>query len=174
MVTPGRCPQDRSRRAVILRDAGRGDEPALQQFDLGEQRTVWLNEVSEILSGLIAWRDDEQRADLDRRVIVADVNGEIIAVAANERTEHPQQGPLVDVRYLMVIAVRHDQRRGGIAKALAESIIAEMQHDGVRLVHWLVYPTNLASIAFSRTVFPEADETYPPEDKPYASFVLSL
>lgn len=74
----------------------------------------------------------------------------------------------------MVIAVRHDQRRGGIAKALAESIIAEMQHDVVRLVHWLVYPTNLASIAFSRTVFPEADETYPPEDKPYASFVLSL
>lgn len=67
MVTPGRCPQDRSRRAVILRDAGRGDEPALQQFDLVEQRTVWLNEVSEILSGLIAWRDDEQRADLDRR-----------------------------------------------------------------------------------------------------------
>ncbi len=51
VVTPGRCPQDRSRRAVILRDAGRGDEPALQQFDLGEQRTVWLNEVSEILSG---------------------------------------------------------------------------------------------------------------------------
>ena len=46
--------------------------------------------------------------------------------------------------------------------------------DGVRLVHWLVYPTNLASIAFSRTVFPEAHETYPPEDKPYASFVLSL
>ena len=57
---------------------------------------------------------------------------------------------------------------------LAESIIAEMQHDGVRLVHWLVYPTNLASIAFSRTVFPEAHKTYPPEDKPYASFVLSL
>ena len=42
--------------------------------------------------------------------------------------------------------------------------------DGVRLVHWLVYPTNLASIAFSRTVFPEADETYPPEDKAVGQF----
>ena len=62
-----------------------------------------------------------------------------------------------------------------IAKWLAESVIAEMQRDGVALrVHWLVYPTNLASIVVSRTVFPEVDETYPSEDKPCASFMRAL
>ena len=96
-------------------------------------------------------------------MIVADVNGEIVAGAVNERTEHPQQGSLADVRYLMVFAVRHDQRRGRHAKVLAESVIAEMQREGGPPTCPLTcLPTNLASIAFSRTVFPEADETYLP------------
>lgn len=96
-------------------------------------------------------------------MIVADVNGEIVAVAANERTEHPQQGSLADVRYLMVFAVRHDQRRGGTPRCWPNPSSLRCNAKGVPLrVHWLVYPTNLASIAFSRTVFPEADETYLP------------
>ena len=49
-----------------------------------------------------------------------------------------------------------------------------MQADGVRTVSWLVHPHNHASMSFSRTVFPEANETYPPEDKPYVSFLLRL
>ena len=58
---------------------------------------------------------------------------------------------------------------------LAESVIAEMQREGGPPTCPLTcLPTNLASIAFSRTVFPEADETYPPEDKQCASFMLSL
>jgi hypothetical protein len=35
-------------------------------------------------------------------------------------------------------------------------------------------PGNAASIAFSRAVIPEADETNPPDDAPYVSFALSL
>lgn len=159
---------------MILRDAARSDELALQDFDLGPQPTIWLSEISEILSGLIAWRDDETRADLDRRVVVADIRGEVVAVAAHELGEDDQHGPLPAERYLMVVAVRHDHRRDGIASTLAESVIADMQRNDVRYVHWLVYPTNLASIAFSRSVFPEANESYPPEDRPYARFVLLL
>ncbi len=33
---------------------------------------------------------------------------------------------------------------------------------------------NAASIALSRSVFPEADETNPPDDAPYVSFALTL
>lgn len=31
---------------------------------------------------------------------------------------------------------------------------------------WLVHPANHSSILFSRGTYPEADETYPPEDNP--------
>ena len=129
--------------------------------------------MTEIVSGLIAWRDDPTQAAFDRRVVVAEDHDEIIAVAAHERSEN-LRGPLTEIRYLMVIAVRHDRRRDGIARVVAESVVADMQHHGVHLVHWLVYPTNLASITFSRSVFPDAYETYPPDDAPYASFTLSL
>ena len=53
-------------------------------------------------------------------------------------------------------------------------VLTEMQRDGVRTVGWLVHPANLASIAFSQVVFAEADETYLPEDRPYARFLLDL
>jgi hypothetical protein len=56
---------------VILRDASSDDEEALQRLDVGGPSSPWLDEVSEIVSGLLAWRDDDQRRDLDRRVIVA-------------------------------------------------------------------------------------------------------
>ena len=49
-----------------------------------------------------------------------------------------------------------------------------MQRDAVRTVSWLVHPANLGSAAFSRTSFPEADETYPAEDRPYVRFTLLL
>ena len=48
------------------------------------------------------------------------------------------------------------------------------QRDGVLTANWLVHPANLDSAAFSRTTFRDADETYPPEDSPYAKFTLRL
>ena len=77
-------------------------------------------------------------------------------------------------RYLMVTAVRNDQRRTGLARHLIESVLDDLADHGAKSVEWLVHPSNLTSIAFSRSVFPEADETYPPEDKPYVSFALGL
>jgi hypothetical protein len=38
---------------VILRHATTDDEPALESFDLGDTRSPWLDEVSEIVSGLM-------------------------------------------------------------------------------------------------------------------------
>ena len=159
---------------MILRNATADDEPALESFDLGDNRSPWLDEVAEIISGLIAWRDDVEQTLFDREVIVAEVDGDIVAVAAHERVEHGHRGPLAEHRYLMVVAVRADHLRSGIARVLTESLLSEMTLDGVRTVGWLVHPSNHASIAFSRSVFAEADEMYPPDDRPYARFVVSL
>ena len=159
---------------MILRDATSDDETALESFDLGDERSPWLDEVAEIVSGLVGWRDDVEQASLDRQIVIADDDGEIVAVAAHHRVEHDRLGPLAEHRYLMVVAVRADHQRSGIARVLTESVFAEMQRDGVRTVGWLVHPANFGSIAFSRSVFAEADETYPPEDRPYARFVLGL
>lgn len=165
---------DHSHQEVILRDARSDDQTALQSFDLGSDRSPWLDEVAEIVLGLIAWRDDAEQTPLDRRVVVADEDGDIVAVAAHERIEHEGLGPLAEHRYLMVVAVRADRQRSGVARVLSESLISEMQRDGVRTVGWLVHPSNLGSIAFSGSVFAEADETYPSDDRPYARFTLGL
>ena len=159
---------------MILRDARSDDEAILESFDLGDDRPPWLDEVAEIVSGLVGWRDDVEQTSLDRQIVIADDDGEIVAVAAHHRVEHDRLGPLAEHRYLMAVAVRADHQRSGIARVLTESLLSEMQLDGVRTVDWLVHPSNLTSIAFSRSVFAEADETYPPEDRPYARFVLSL
>ena len=74
----------------------------------------------------------------------------------------------------MVVAVRVDHRRSGIGTVLLESALAEMERDGVLSASWLVHPANLASAAFIRRGFPDADETYPPDDRPYARFTLRL
>ena len=159
---------------MILRDATAADAAALESFDLGGQPSAWLDEVAEIVAGLVAWQHDDDLSDLDRRVIVADVDGAIVAVTAHERLEHDTLGPLVEHRYVMVVAVRADHRRSGIGTALLESVLAEMQREGVRTASWLVHPGNLASAAFSRAGFPEADESYPPDDRPYVRFTLRL
>ncbi len=159
---------------MILRDATAADAGALESFDLGGQPSVWLDEVAEIVAGLARWQHDEDHRDLDRRVIVAEVDGAIVAVTAHERLEHDTLGPLAEHRYVMVVAVRASHRRSGVGTTLLESVLAEMQHEGVLTASWLVHPANLASAAFSRTGFPEADETYPPDDRPYARFTLRL
>jgi hypothetical protein len=142
---------------LILRDATSADEAALRAFDLGPARSRWLDEVAEILDGLVSLRESQSEAGFDRRVIVADDEGSLVAVAAHERIEHSRLGPLPDHRYLMVVADRHDHRRSGLARVLTDSVFAEMQADDVRTVSWLVHPRNHASMSFSRTVFPEAD-----------------
>lgn len=159
---------------MILRDATAADAAALESFDLGGQPSAWLDEVAEIVSGLVGWQHDEDHRGLDRRVIVAEIDGAIVAVTAHERVEHGMLGPLAEHRYVMVVAVRADHRRTGIGTVLFESALAEMQREGVLTVSWLVHPANLSSAAFSRTNFPDADEAYPPEDRPYARFTLGL
>lgn len=158
---------------VILRDADASDDAALASFDPGSGEP-WLDEVAEIVDGLIAWRDDPAELDLDRRVVVADDDGQIVAVVAHERLEHERVGVLTAHRYLMVVAVREDCQQLGFARMVTEAAVAEVQTDGANSVSWLVYPSNEASIGFSRHVFPEAEESSPPEDDPYLRFVLGL
>ena len=174
MVGEGQDRVDLPRQEVILRDATADDEAALGSLDLGTAASSWFEEVSEIVAGLLAWRDDRASQRLARQVVVAEIEDEVVAVAAHECVEHERVGPLADHRYLMVVAVRADHQRGGVARMLTESLFAAMQSSGAQTVQWLVHPENLASTGFSRSVFPEADETYPPEDRPYIKFVLAL
>lgn len=106
--------------------------------------------------------------------MVAEDGGQVVAVAAHERVEHERAGVLAAHRYLMVVAVRQDHQRSGFARTITEAVIAEMQSDGVQSVSWLIHPANAASVAFRRSVFPDADESSPPEDDPYVRFVLGL
>ncbi|HMR94458.1 MAG TPA: GNAT family N-acetyltransferase [Microthrixaceae bacterium] len=158
---------------VILRNATAGDDAALESLDPGSG-SPWLDEVAEIVGGLIAWSDDPAERAFDRRVVVAEDDGQIVAVAAHERVEHERVGVLAAHRYLMVVAVRQGRQRSGLARTITEAVIAEMQSGGVQSVSWLIHPRNAASLAFSRSVFPDADELSPPEDDPYVRFVLGL
>lgn len=159
---------------MILRHATLADSPFLEEFDLGGDASSWLDEVREIVGGLVAWRNDTEQSHLGRRVLVGEEAGEIVAITADECLETESGRVLAGHRYLMVVAVRADRRRSGAARLVTESLFAMMQSEGTRTVRWLVHPRNLASVAFSRSVFPEVDETYPPEDRPYAAFSLTL
>jgi hypothetical protein len=76
----------------VLRDATSADEATLRAFDLGPTRSRGLDEVAEILDGLVSWRESQSEAGVDRRVIVADDQGSLVAVAAHERIDTPGWG----------------------------------------------------------------------------------
>jgi N-acetylglutamate synthase-like GNAT family acetyltransferase len=159
---------------VILRHARSTDQVELEHFDVGPTDDRWLVEVAEIVSGLLAWRDSPADSELHREILVLENDNAIVAVAALELLRDERGRPYPLNRYLMVTAVRGDQRRSGLAKLLVESIVNKLQQSGARSVDWLVHPANNPSIQFSRNTFPTADEAQPPEDKPYVRFSVSL
>lgn len=106
MVGQGHRNRDHQRQEVILRHATTDDESALEAFDLGDIRSQWLDEVAEIVSGLVAWRDDAEHLPLDRQVVIAETEGEIVAVAAHERVEHERLGPLSEHRIERLLHAR--------------------------------------------------------------------
>ena len=84
---------DHQRHEVVIRHATTDDESALEAFDLGDIWSQWLDEVAEIVSGLVAWRDDAEHLPLDRQVVIADDDGEIVAATAHERVVVPVASP---------------------------------------------------------------------------------
>lgn len=158
---------------MILRHARDSDAEQFESFDLGASGP-WLDEVAEIVAGLVAWRSDPFAEQRDRQVIVATADGHIVGVTAHERLARSGGRVWNDHRYLMVTAVCGNQQRTGLARLLVESVMADLRSTGCKSVEWLVHPSNRPSIEFSRNVFPEADETQPPEDDPYVSFALAL
>lgn len=157
-----------------LRELRPGDETVLERFDLGPSQEQWIVEVREIVAGLTGWRNDPDSAPLDREVLVLEDAGVIVGVAAHEATRTSSGVINCQDRYLMVTAIVADRQRSGLATLLVKSTIDDIRQQGGRTVTWLVYPSNAASVWFSRTAFPEADETSPPEDRPYLAYTLTL
>jgi hypothetical protein len=124
--------QDLVAQPVILRLATDDDAAALETLDVGNDPSPWLDEVREMLSGLLAWKDDVSQAHLGRRVVVAEEAGAVIAVSADECIEDEQGRIRQDGRYLMVVAVRAEVQRSGTARLLTESLFALMQAEGTR------------------------------------------
>ena len=157
-----------------LRRVHPDDFPALHNFPLGPSDSPWLGEVAEILSSLPGWLHSVEAVERDRHAVVLDDSGEIVGVAAHEAVVDEFGRIHLAHRYLMVTAIRDDRRRQGMARLLVESVIVDLQRRGMASVSWLVHPDNAASLGFSRSVFPDADETSPPEDKPYIAFTVHL
>ena len=91
---------------MILRHATLADSPFLEEFDLRGHGSPWLDEVCEIVGGLVAWRDEIRR-------VVGEEAGEIVTVTADECLKDETGRVLAEHRYLMVVAVRADRRRSG-------------------------------------------------------------
>ena len=61
---------------MIVRHATLADAFVLEEFDLDGDASPWLDEVREIVGGLVAWRNDTAQAHVDRRVVVGEEAGE--------------------------------------------------------------------------------------------------
>lgn len=160
---------------MILREAAPADHHAIEYLDLGRETSPDLDEVREILADLTRWQGDPTYLALDRRIVVAEIGNEIVAAAAHELSLDERTGlPYPDYRYLMVIAVAARRRRDGVATFLVESLLADLAANGVTTVSWLIAPGNSASLGFTARVFPEADVSQWPEDRPYLRYTISL
>jgi Acetyltransferase (GNAT) family len=144
-------------------------------IDIGQGNERWRTEVREIVAGLPGWVADPGSTELDRRVVVLiDDDDEIVGVSAHEATRTESGRIYIEHRYLMVTAVTQARQRRGLAMILARSVILSMRSNGAKSVTWLVHPRNQVSLQFCRAAFPEADESTPPEDKPYVTFTLVI
>lgn len=77
---------------VIICDATTHDASTFETFALADSGSRWMDEVTEILAGLLRWRDDPAQRALDRQAVVLEVDGRVVAVAAHERVEHERVG----------------------------------------------------------------------------------
>lgn len=155
------------RRHVILRPAVASDATAFETFDLGDTSAFHLTEVAEIVRQLWSWICDPSAAELDRRVHVAEDHGTIVGVVAHHLLVGESGTVIAGHRYLMVVAIQQSCQRDGYATAILEALFDRMRATGVSSVEWLVHPANHASIQFSNRSFPMAEETSPPDSKPY-------
>jgi hypothetical protein len=156
----------------LLRPIVEADWPELAKFDLGSANTPWVREVAEIVEMLPRWQADISFTAFERKALALVENGQIVAVAAHEATQTARGTIDLRNRYLMVVAVRFDRQRNGLAELVMKSVFVSLEASGTESVKWLAHPRNVQSVAVSRSKFPEADETNPPEDQPYVAFTL--
>jgi len=85
---------------VRLRHARPADAAVLVSFDVGSETSPWLDEVREIVTGLVAWRDARSATAVDRQVVVLESDGgEIVGVYAHEATSSDPGDAMPEHRY---------------------------------------------------------------------------
>lgn len=159
---------------MILRPAVADDATTFEDFDLGDTSAPHLAEVAEIVRELWPWSQDPSARELDRQVHVAEHDGAIVGVVAHHLLVGASGRVIAGHRYLMVTAIQQSYQRDGYATAILEALFEQLRVAGVDSVEWLVHPANRASIQFSNRTFPMADETSPPDSKPYLRYLLRL
>jgi ribosomal protein S18 acetylase RimI-like enzyme len=161
-------------QVIELRSAQLDDVAAIAHLDLGAAHDPWLNEVREILSGVVSWSRSPLDQELDRQVVVVCEGDLLVGVVAHELIQDRDHRVRRHERYVMVAAIAARHQRNGLATAMLNSVFNNMATTDTRWVTWLVHPGNRNALRFSRKSFPDADETSPVVDDPYVAFTLQL
>lgn len=75
---------------MLIRPARESDAEAFVGYE-HPRRGVWIDEVVEIVHGLLAWRVSALAAEHDRQVLVLEADGAVVAVCAHEATDNGEQ-----------------------------------------------------------------------------------
>ena len=98
-------------------------------------------------------------------MFVLDDDGDVVGVIAFEDDDG-------DV-FVNVVAVQREHQGAGLGAAMLLSVLGDLSEASThRVASWLVHPANFGAHAMSVAVGAEA--VYPPEDKPFARYVLQL
>jgi GNAT superfamily N-acetyltransferase len=161
-----------------VREAQAADDAALVDFDHGlDLKEPWAQEVAEMIDTLWPWRSSSvpEIHIEDRRVIIAEDRGTIVALLAHQLLLSEVGLPFARHRYIRLVAVHARYRRDGYAASLMEHVLTELQVAGVSTVSWLVHPANQASYLFCEATFGDiAEMTQPADEKPYLRYTLTL
>ena len=147
----------------FLRPAEEADRSELENFTCADPALPFQVEVQEFVRHLLDWRADP--AGIAREVVVFEDAGHIVGVVSYEDDEGDC--------FVNAAAIRSDRQGEGLGRLLLGSVLVDLQeHSSYEVATWLVHPANFASHAVSRAL--GAEDTYPPEDRPLARYVISL
>jgi RimJ/RimL family protein N-acetyltransferase len=147
----------------FLRPATGADRTLLASFSCADPERRFEVDVELFVRSALDWQSET--GGCDRQVLVVDEGGELVAVVMHEQDDAD--------RFVNALAVRRDRRGEGLGTEALGSALADIgnRRSGM-IVTWLVHPANFASHIISDRL--GAAQTWPPEDKPHARYVIAV